>query len=367
MFTNPFPNAFGLDIGDLSVKLIQLRNRSLLYRAPHYEIMNIREISLPPGLIVNGELQQPEEVRKRMAKMLRGLNAKQKPIRSPWVVAALPETQSFIKMIQIKKFLDELIDSDILTSAKKHIPFDEDNYYLQWQIIPNGSGPNATNVLIGAVPKLIADGYTYLLESLGLGVIALEIEALSIARSMVTAKKEYIDEARVILDIGASRSCLIVHDHDIIQFSTSLPFSGEIVTTAIAQALHISNEEAEAIKLKQGLDFKQNRRNSWTALIKLTDDFVGSIKNAIDFYYSHFTEANRITRIVMCGGGANLKRLDRIISAKLKITARPGNPWKNLSAKKDIGLSPEKAISYATAIGLGLRAADNPFFTKYII
>ena len=115
------------------------------------------------------------------------------------------------------------------------------------------------------------------------------------------------------------------------------------------------------------MDFKQNRQNSWVALVKLTDDFVDSIKNAIDFYYSHFPEANRITRIVMCGGGSNLKRLDRIISAKLKITARPGNPWKNLSAKKDIGLSPEKAISYATAIGLGLRAADNPFFTKYII
>ncbi|MBI4992735.1 MAG: type IV pilus assembly protein PilM [Candidatus Magasanikbacteria bacterium] len=367
MFTNPFPNAFGLDIGDLSVKLIQLRNRSLLYREPYYELVNIRNISLPPGLIVNGELQQPEEVRQRIAKMSRGMAAKQKPVRSPWVVAALPETQSFIKMIQIKKPLAELIDADILIAAKKHIPFDEDNYYLQWQIIPNGGGQSTTNVLIGATPKLIADSYTYLLESLGLGVIALEIEALAITRSMITAKKAYLDEARVILDIGASRSCLIVHDHGIIQFSTSLPFSGEIITTAIAQALHLTNEEAEAIKLEQGLNFKQNRRNSWTALVKLTDDFVDSIKNAIDFYYSHFPEANRITRIVMCGGGSNLKRLDRIISAKLKITARPGNPWKNLSATKDIGLSPEKAISYATAIGLGLRAADNPFFTKYLI
>lgn len=366
MFTNPFPRAFGLDIGDLSVKLVQLHNRSLLYHAPHYELANLREAPLPPGLIVNGELQQPEEVRQRIFKMLRGQNSKHKPIRSPWVVAALPETQSFIKLIQINKSIEDLTDADIIPAAKKHIPFDEDNCYLQWQIIPN-NGRNLTNVLIGATPKLVADSYTYLLESLGLGVVALEIEALSIARSMVTARKEYIDEARAILDIGASRTCLIVHDHDIIQFSTSLPFSGEIVTTAIAQALHIDNEEAGTMKREHGLEFKKSDRKGWEMLIKLTDDFVESIKTAIDFYYSHFPEANRVTRIVMCGGGANLKRLDRVISAKLKITARLGNPWKNLYAKKNIDMPLDKAISYATAIGLGLRAADNPFFTKYMI
>lgn len=366
MFTNPFPNAFGLDIGDLSVKLVQLRNNSLLHRAPRFALVNLREISIPPGLIVNGELQKPEEVRQRIAKMLRGLSPKQKPIRSPWVVAALPETQSFIKMIQIKKNQEELITEDVILNAKKHIPFDEDNYYLQWQIIPN-SGPNITNVLIGATPKLTADSYTYLLESLGLGVVALEIEALSITRAMVTAKKEYTGEARAILDIGASRSSLIVHDHDIIQFSTSLPYSGEIATTAISQALHLTYEEAETIKREQGLDFKKTQTAAWKTLVKLTDELVDSIQNAISFYYSHFPQANRITRIIMGGGGANLKRLDRVISAKLKITARPGNPWKNLSAKIPIDLPPNKTLSYTTAIGLGLRAADNPFFTKHLI
>lgn len=366
MFTNPFPHAFGLDIGDLSIKLVQLHNRSLLYHAPHYELANLGEVSLPPGLIVNGELQQPEEVRQRIFKILLGQNSKRKPIRSPWVVAALPETQSFIKLIQINKPADELADAEIVVAAKKHIPFDEDNYYLQWQIIPNNSR-DTTHTLIGATPKLTADSYTYLLESLGLGVVALEIEAISIARSMVTAKKEYMNEARAILDIGASRTCLIVHDHDIIQFSTSLPFSGEIVTTAIAQALHINSDEAEAIKKEHGLEFKKSDRKGWETLIKLTDEFVDAIKNAIDFYYSHFPEPNRITRVVMCGGGTNLKRLDRVISTKLKITTRPGNPWKNLYAKKNIDLPAEKAIGYATAIGLGLRAADNPFFTKYMI
>ncbi len=366
MFTNPFPNAFGLDIEDLSIKLIQLRNTSFRYHRPHYELMNHRSVDLPPGLIVNGELEKPEDLRKRLAKLLQG-NSKQKTITSPWVVASLPETQSFIKLIKIKKRQDEIIDDDIILAAQRHIPSDKDNYYLQWQFIPQTGTEKTTRVLIGAVPKLISDSYTYLLESLGLGVVALEIEALSITRSLVTARKKYENEARVILDIGAARTSLIIHDHDVIQFSTSLPFSGELINTALMQKLHISYDEAEELKRSKGLDYKKTGRSAWNTIVEITDKLVDEIKSSIDFYYSHFPDANRVTRIVMGGGGANLEKLDKAISSKLKIVARPGNPWKNLYSTKNLGMSDEQSLSYATAIGLGLRAADNPFFTHDMI
>lgn len=367
MFSNPFPNAFGLDIGDLSIKAVQLRKCGLNHKLPRYELVTCRSINLPPGLIVNGELEKPEEVRKYIQKLIRGISKQQKPIWSPWVVAALPETKSFIKLIQIKKTTEELIDEDIINTAKKHIPFDEDNYYLQWQIIKPSCPTCKTGILIGAAPKLMSDSYTYLLESLGLGVVALETEALSLARSMVTASKEYNNEARAILDIGATGASLIVFDNDVVQFSTSLPFSGEILTTAITQKLGMPYEDAEEAKKHGGLDYKKTENKVWPIIVEQTNGLVNSIREAFNFYYSHFPETNKVTRVIMCGGGANLERLDRIISAQLKIIARPGLPWKNLSAKRDIPISKEASLSYATAIGLALRAADNPFFTTHIV
>lgn len=360
MFSNPFPNAFGLDISDLSIKLVQLKNTSFLHQKPKYEVVNCRAIELPPGLIVNGELQKPEDVRKKIARLLHG-NKKEKPINSPWVIASLPETQSFIKIIEVKQNPDELLDEDIRDMAKHHIPYDDDgSYYIEWQIMPNINGTN--QILIGAVQKNIADSYTYLLESLGLGVVALEIEALSIARSMITAKKEYQNEARAILDLGAVRSSLIIFDNDIVQFSMSLPFSGEIITTALSQKMHLSYENAEALKIKQGAGYHKNN-TAWKILNKNVEDLAKYVDNAIKFYYSHFPNANKITRITLCGGGSNMKKLDKILSSKLKIMTRPGHPWKNLSSHKNIPISPEESMSFATAIGLGLRAADNPFFT----
>lgn len=362
MFGNPFPNAFGLDIGDLSIKLVQLRNTSLFKSKPSYKLITHRTIDLPPGLIVNGEMQKPEEVRRRMEKLIKG-NKKDKPITDPWVVASLPETQSFIKLIEVKNTPEELEGEDIKELAKKHIPYDDDgSYYIEWQIMP--SGKDTTRILIGAVQKSIADSYTYLLESLGLGVIALEIEALAIARAMITAGKEYESEARALLDLGAARSSLVIYDKDIIQFSISLPFSGEIITTALAQKLHISYEEAEILKIKQGLNYRNKDTKAWGILTRVTADLVKYIKDAIDFYYSHFPEANKITRITMCGGGSNMKKLDKILSSKLKVVAKPGHPWKNLSLNKSLGISEEESLGYSTAIGLALRAADNPFFTN---
>ena len=91
---NPFDDAFGLDIGDLSLKLIQL-SVSQKKGSPIYKIKNSRQIALPAGYIVNGEIQQPEMVRKKLLQLL-DKEGYGKKITSPWVVADLPEPKTFL-------------------------------------------------------------------------------------------------------------------------------------------------------------------------------------------------------------------------------------------------------------------------------
>lgn len=365
MFTNPFPRAFGLDIGDLSIKIVQLERASFFGSRPKFAVKAVRGIHLPYGLIVNGEVQKPEEVRHYISKLLKGDNQKEKPVRSPWVLASLPETQGFIKLISLNKPGSEVIADDIIMESQKHLPYtEEDKYYLDWMILPGRSeGENKTKILIGAIPKNISDMYTYLLESLGLGVIGLEIEALSIVRSMVTAAKDYAGEARAILDIGATRTSFIVYDNDSVQFSTSIPFSGEVMNTAIVQNLKITYEEAEELKKKYGLEYDK-KSAAWAQVMRLVDQFVANIEQAIQFYYSHFAGTNKINHITMCGGGANLKKLPEVLAVKLKVECAPGKPWKNVADETEIipkFISENESTSYSTAIGLGIRAADNFF------
>jgi len=364
LFSNPFSGAFGLDIGDLSIKLIQLsKSRRIKFHPKfgledYYKIKEMRTLKLPPGYIVNGEIQQPENVRKKLLHIL-GKEGELKPINSPWVVADLPEPKTFLKLIEIDTAPQDLTEDDVFFQAKKHLPFDLEEAHLDWQLL-NNDGENS-KVSLGAVPKVISDSYTYLLESVGLTPVALEVEALSIARSMVTANKDYTGQARAILDLGATRSCLIIYDHDTLQFSTNIDFSGEILTTAIAQGLNIDREEAEKLKIKNGIAFDENNIKYLKIVAEITDGLIVSIKKYLEFYQSHFSKANPITHITLCGGVSATRELPSIISRQLKISARPGNAWKNLYNPTYGEKERIKGLAWSSAIGLAIRAIQNPF------
>ena len=277
-----------------------------------------------------------------------------------WVVASIPEVEGFIKLIHLPLPPDDITREAVYQEAAQHIPFGEDAYYLDFQILfPEDSAvARDTAVLIGSTLKTVADSYTYLLESMGLGVAALEIDALATARAMITADKAYVNEARAILEIGATRSSFIVYDHDVVQFSTSLPFSGEIVTMAIEHKLNIPHEEAQKQKHEHGLSYREGP--AWPVIAQLVDQFTADIQKGIEFYYSHFPDTNPITRITMCGGSASMDGLADVLTEKLAIETAPGDPWKNARLRRPPPLFPADSLQYASAIGLALRAACNP-------
>lgn len=359
LLRNPFTGAFGLDIGDLSIKLIQLEPAEF-FRKHYFRLKELRATSLPPGLIVNGEIQQPEMVLKKLLFLLGKDGGAFKSIRSPWVVANLPEPKTFLKLINIETSDNVLTSVDIAYQAKKHLPFELEDAYLDWQVINPAADAKNTQVLIGAVPKTTADSYTYLLESAGLHPTALEIEAVPLARALITAEKDYTGQARAILDIGATRSSLIIYDNHSIQFSMVLNFSGELITSAIELGLKIEHAAAENLKIKNGLKYDAQNPKYLTVVSVLAENLVNEIKTALLFYKEHFGASNTVKHITMCGGVANWENLDNFLSRQLKITSRPGHPWKNLFNKKLYDYDNEKSLSLACVIGLALRAAQNP-------
>ncbi|MBT3816744.1 MAG: pilus assembly protein PilM [Candidatus Magasanikbacteria bacterium] len=361
MLTNPFPQAFGIDINDFSIKLVQLKNTSFLKKSPQYSPVLVRSITLPKGLIVKGEIVQPEPVRKRLQTLL-GQTKKYSKITSPWVVASVPEQRSFLKLTTIKKQVGDVSTADIKQMIAKHVPYEEETSYIDWQIMPQTENGHGTNVLISVADKMIVDSYTYLLESVGLVLIGTELESLALSRAMITAPKLYKNEARALLDIGADKTLLVIYDNDSVQFSIVLDYCGEGATQAVAKAINLEHKEAELLKHTVGIVYDKKYEKVWHALMQSTEQLFTEIERAFDFYTSHFPQANNITHITMSGGGSIMKGLGPLLTEKLGVEAAPGKPWKNLGSKKANQLSQKAGEKYARAIGLALRAADNPYF-----
>lgn len=358
---NPFPGAFGLDIGDLSVKLMQMRRHNPIGRPPFFTVEAVRAAVLPPGAIVNGEIRLAEIVRKKILHLLGAEGGNYPRLKSPWAAANLPEQKTFLKLIEIETPAEELTGEDIIYQAAKHLPFNTAEAYLDWQIIPPAGAAKTTAVLIAAAQKTVADSYTRLLEEAGLSPIALEVEAIALCRALITAAKDYSGMARAILDLGGTRSGLVIYDKNTVQFSTSIGFSGELVTTALAQGLNLDHAAAEKLKIAAGARVRKEYPRYLKIIDDLIDQLIGEIKRALQFYREHFAAANPITHITMCGGSSYFENLDAVLSRALRISAHPGNVWKNVSA----GAAPETArraqgLELATVIGLALRAAENP-------
>lgn len=360
LLSNPFAGAFGLNIDDLSLKLVQLRPRHTLGKKENFTVNTVRTLALPPGLIVNGEIEQPEMVRKKLLRLLGAEGDLYPPIRSKWVVADLPEPKTFLKLITIDTPRLELTNDEIKYQAKKHLPFELEETYLDWQFVNPEENKQTSKILLGAIPKTIADAYTYLLESADLIPLALEVEAIAISRIMITEQKSYVGEARAVLDLGATRSGLIVFDHNSIQFTASIPFSGEIITTAIMQNLKLDYLTAEKLKISTGLAHSKSYPRYLKIIGELTDSLTDGIKKALTFYKEHFPDTNPVTHITMCGGAANLLNLNKLIASKLKISAKPGNSWKNLITKQPTEEEKARGLLLTSALGLALRAAQNP-------
>ncbi|MCX6781790.1 MAG: pilus assembly protein PilM [Candidatus Magasanikbacteria bacterium] len=356
---NPFHNAFGLDIGDSSLKLVRLEKKVRLSGRAQYEAPDIRQISLPAGCIVGGEIRQPELAREKI-KLLLDKQNDAPAIRTSWVVADLPVSKTFLKLIRISAPENEVNDETMRLEATKHLPLDIKEMDIDWQIIHGQTlKPSATFVLLGATPKNIVKSYSNLLKSAALTPLALEIEDISIARAMITANKEYQGEARAILDLGGSRSSLIIYDKGSIQFSSLLNFSGDLIDNTIIDHLKIEPAAATALKNKNGLNYSDQYPSYLKIVTELSEKLVDNIYQAIMFYRDHFYEPNPVTHITMSGGLSALINLDKFLSDKLQIESTLGNVWKNLfnpSLEKENG----KDLAMASAIGLALKAAEWP-------
>jgi len=366
------PEAFGLDISDLSLKIAKLKKKGGSLR-----LASFGQEEIKPGIIKNGKLEDPaalSKVIKNSLKKVRGEDLKTK-----YVVACLPEEKAFLEIIKMPLMEEKELKSAVLLEAENYIPLPMEQVYLDFEVIPSLSGPSdKMEVLIAALPKKIIDSYVEAIRGADLFPKALEVESQSIARALV---KNGVSPFPVLLiDLGATRTSFTIFSGRSLRFTSSISVSSQGFTKAISNTLKISLAEAENLKLKWGIEgafgigeeketlkVQNQQKKVFEALIPSLTDLTEEIKKYIDYYQSHTKEDNlsrdkrEISKIILCGGGARLSGLPEFLSSQLKIPVELGNPWVNIlpAPLKEIPvLSFKESLAYTTALGLALRGLE---------
>jgi len=365
-FSNNSKYPIGLDISDLSLKLVQLQRRGTKIK-----IQALGRLDVPTGLIVDGEIKDQDKVISLIKKLV------SKPqygkVSSDMVAACLPETKTFIKLIKVAKTPNNF-DDIIETEIQKHVPMLIAEIYYDWQIIEDKGSDQL--ILIGAAPKKIVNQYTDILDKAQLSVEALEIEPTAISRAVLREESPSAKsngDHYAIIDMGAKRTSLVVYAKNTILFTASVPISGEKMTSEISTSLDISLEQAEKAKIICGLDDKRTEEIITRILDNTIKDLNDRIKEVLEFSNTHFSQFGPVNKILLGGGGANIKGIADVIKNAVSLEVIKSNPlinidetsedFSNLLTKcqernnpsNNLAINQDEVLTFATALGLALR------------
>lgn len=350
------PETFGLDISDFSLKIIKLKKKK-----NKFELVSYGETKIKPGIIEKGKIKN-EKLLAATIKMALS-NVKGEKLKTKYVIASLPEEECFLQIIQLPMMKKEEVKKAIYFEAENYIPLPIEEVYLDFHIIsPDQNNLEYLNVLTIALPKEVIDPYLNSLKEAGLQPLALEIEAQAICRALI--KREISQEHFLLVDFGETRTTFIIFSEGSLKFTASHSISSKRLTEVISNNLKISFDKAEELKIKYGIDNSEEGRRNFEILKPILSEFVEQIEKYLNYYQTHFVRKNillenkNIEKLLLCGGGINLKGFSNFLISKLEIEVSSGISWTNLllkNKKTTLNISYQKSLSYTIALGLALR------------
>jgi Tfp pilus assembly protein PilN len=175
-----------------------------------------------------------------------------------------------------------------------------------------------------------------------------------------------------------------------LQFSREVTPAGADITKAIVEGIGSAGEpgrlyeQAENIKREIGItseSYQERMSDKSTSQSKISflvrpvlERLAAEIGRSLDYYRSQFNE-ERIDRILLTGGGANLKNIVSYLGKELRLPVEHFNPLKKIlfdSKKIDTQLLDQVGSAFTIAVGLGftepkrieLLPAEEPFLSK---
>jgi Tfp pilus assembly PilM family ATPase/Tfp pilus assembly protein PilN len=198
------------------------------------------------------------------------------------------------------------------------------------------------------------------------------------------------DETVALIDLGAEKTGIYLFKNGILQFSREAAPAGADITKAIMEGigsegkLELIYERAEEIKQEMGIPLEPSRERTGDrsgSLSKISflirpvlERLSAEIGRSLDYYRVQFNE-ERIDRLLLTGGGANLKNIVSYLAGELRLPIEHFNPLSDiLFDPKRIGTQflNQMGSLFTIAVGVAfpepkrieLLPAKEPFLSK---
>jgi len=233
--------------------------------------------------------------------------------------------------------------------------------------------PSQMVVLVGVVQEQAANEAMDLLKSTGIDEVELDLSTTAVFNAYRYLHGVEEDKTTLFVDIGAEETHLVIERNGHLYFARTLMSGGRRFTQAVATATGLAFPEAEELKLKEGEiqsaleessegDTPGKKAN--LALIREASSLAASLEASL-MYAKTQTGIKELTpeRLVLAGGGAELKGLLEFLGRRLKTAkAERFEPTRNLQVR-DVCPPPETLRRMAGALGTAIARLEPMAFS----
>ena len=337
----------GIDIGTGSIKLVEIAWEK---GQPVLKNFGIKE--LPDKTIEDGRIIDSEQLTKTLSQLLATTQTYSKN-----TVVAVGGRVMFARELIFPAMNREELGVAIKWDLEKYIPYAPNSYYFDYSIVGEGSTKTEIKVLLVAAPMDNVTSIINLIKSVGLKLIAVDVEPLALYRIFTDAEKA------MVIDIGALLSQVTVFQNGSPAVIRNIPIGGQNFTNVIMQTLEIGMNEAEQLKQQQLILLNQDIEIQYSEVKQqlelLASEFARDIRRTAEYYQQENRDVI-IDKVFVTGGGAKLGNLVEYLALQLGMSAILHDPLVKLTIPSsfDKAYLAQVAPQLGTAIGLALRGGE---------
>lgn len=342
-------NYLGIDIGTLSIKIVELSSEGGRPKLENYAILSNYGLAAKSATPDDAVQKSQKVFGGEAVVMLRRL-MKEARVDSRDTNMSIPIFSSFLTVMELPAMSEAELTSAIQFEAKKYIPVPLDSVAIDWSLI--GTGPEGKiTVLLIAIPKDLVNEYSAVARGADLKLMTVELETISAARALVGGDPV----PAVLMDIGSRDTTISIVDGGSVRISHSVETSGEDLTRILANSLGVSWKRAEELKKQNGLKMEDKADQITNILVPLLDAVSGATQNVIDLYYAKTQK--KIEKLIIYGGAAKMPGFADYLKSRFKLDIMIGNPFSRVVYPNNLEpIIKDFGHEFAVAAGLALKA-----------
>lgn len=396
-----YSSVIGVDIGSQTIKVAEIK---LQGRQPAITAFGMAQT--PEGAVDHVGLHDSESVGAVLKDLLTSCGTSVPDV----VVTMAGQGSVLVRTLEVPTMSDSELKQHMEWEVTRNIPFAESTVQSDFKAFPpSSSDAQNMDVVMAIATQSSIDTALALIKKTGKKPAALDVEPLSLARSVsISYDGELSGKTVCIVEVGHKTTAINIYRDGQLLMPRQVPVGGEMVTRSIADGMNMSFAEAENLKISSaelpeavaaggfnpfdagaaqatvqtynpfadsdapaapapveeevapepsgdtsgGLSDEAMR--VYSAMQGAMDEFVSEVRRSIDYFRS---KGGEVDLVMVCGGGSKIKGMDRFLSTALGVSAEIYDPTKNIpveAKKSDESLLETNRQDFAVAIGNGL-------------